>query len=126
MPIINHLPHTGGETATLLWENSSPTASYSGAAETLSDAYTNFEKLRIVYRLTTSNSEEQTVDFTIQTDGNPGFRYGTCCTNSSGNPFARNARLTNSTTITFSACRQNGGTTTSNTMLIPVAIYGIK
>ena len=67
----------GGETETILWENESPSSNFAAQEVTLSQAYTNFSKLRFyfVYR-TTILSPVMWVEYNVQ-DIVDNWRLGT-------------------------------------------------
>ncbi len=52
----------GGETETTLWTNPSPSATFNAQDVTLSQAYTNFAKLRFYYS-GSANQDEQYVEY---------------------------------------------------------------
>lgn len=129
----------GGMTATRLWTNNSPSASFGAQTINLSEAASNFDAVRIVWEYNTSSGV--TAD---NWEGNSGalstlYELGsaTLVGNSTvlqmgavftaSNWYARKAYFASNayTSITFSAPTRGGASGTSNTNLIPILVEGI-
>ena len=59
----------GSETETTLWTNPSPASAFSAQTITLSNAYTNYKRLRFYFRKSTSDSTEYFVEYTKEEIG---------------------------------------------------------
>lgn len=128
MPAVNDLPQ--GESATLLWTNTSPATSFAAQTITLSDLATNYKKLRIeVYR----SSGNYYIDFDL-TDAS--IYYGSSstsrmsiCAKSSDNTniYCRYIYFNDAYDKLYisNGARWNSANTSSN-ICKPAAIYGIK
>lgn len=130
MPTINELPQTAPETATLLWENSNPSASFASQTITLSDTIENYKKLRIeVYR----SSENYNIDFDMTDpsdfNGSSSISRMSICAKSADNTniYARYMYFNGGyNKLYFSNGTRVGGTNTSGNICKPAKIYGIK
>lgn len=114
-----------GFTETSLWTNNAPTSGFANQTVTLSADMNNYDYLKIKYRISTTNSREKSelippTEFDTTNDGRFALG-GTASTN-----YARLLVKVSGTQITISDCKQFGGTTTTNTNLIPTSIVGCK
>lgn len=123
----------GALSETTLWTNANPTSAMAqGATMPLSQAYTNFNYIKIVYRLSTTNATECSViypisEVTASVSGATERRMGIQAYLT--NNYARIIyRPDNATTdsLTISNARQLQGSGTSTTNLIPTEIIGLK
>ena len=122
-------------TETTLWTNSSPTSSFAGQTITLSEIFTNFRYLKIVGRLSTSDSTETVaiypVDFVKRwNQGTPDGR-GALNVAISGSNYMRNIYIATADIgtyikLSFDNALKVGATTSANTNVIPTQIIGIS
>ena len=110
---------------TLLWENSSPAASFAAQTVTLSDSIAHYDFLFIEYLFGTS--VQRYYSKLVLTSGFPSnaiaidLAFNSGAANRTG---SREATIETTTTITFGSGAYNGST--SNAYGIPTAIYGLK
>lgn len=123
----------GAMSETTLWTNPNPTSAMAqGATIPLSQAYTDFDYIKIVYRLSTSNATEGSViypkdDVTASVSAAAERRMGiqAYLTNNYARIIYRPDNVTtNSFTISNARQLQGSGTSTSN--LIPIKVIGLK
>ncbi len=120
-----------------LWSNSSSSSAFSGQTITLSQAWNLFAAIIIYYRPHKDNTstyyysmllEYNTINAHNNTSTNKFALCGRASTSASatsGSMYERAFRFASTTTITFGGGTQAGGTSTSNNVMIPVAVYGI-
>ena len=53
----------GGQTETTLWTNNAPTSAFTSQEISLSQAYTNFKRIRFEFRGSTTDSTEDAVEY---------------------------------------------------------------
>lgn len=139
MAVVNMLPHKSGFKETLLWTNPDRTANFAAKDVTLSETIDTFKVLKIVYAYNQTSAEDtfRTViipvwnlngtDYMYKYAGSAaGYRAACIIETSGGTSRARTFNIKNGTTIHFYGAQNIGGSTTANTTVIPVYIYGIK
>ena len=132
MPVYNRLPQAGGERATALWTNASPTSNFSAQDVVLSQPANIFTSLRIIWKQSDSMEDEYIVDYDLTNI--EGYLGGSQKSRLSFNYYgdsyhmSRGAYFTddNYGTIHFYATSRYGASGTNNHGCIPIAIYGIK
>ena len=121
--ILNEvLPPTASEYRKLLWANPSPTSSFS--AQTLSVLVSDYDEIAIEY---SDNTAYQGIRKTVLTKAGATSTYIFSC---AGGNFARGITVT-TTSVSFNDGMYYGSygganPSTNNSILIPIAIYGIK
>jgi hypothetical protein len=122
----------GSLSETILWTNVSPTSAMgNGTLLTLSQDYTDFDYIMIIYRLSTTNPEEYSViypkDSVTWADTAASSRMGIqgFVTYQYARAISR-LTSTNLNQLNVTNARQLQGTLTSTTVLIPIQIIGIK
>ena len=128
---------------TLLWNNSSPSSTFAGQTISLNSTsalyhnWTDYAAILIYYRphkdntstyyyavlleYGTINAHNSTSTAKFALCG----RASTSASATSGSMYERPFRFDTTSTITFGGGTQAGGTSTSNNVMIPVAVYGI-
>lgn len=125
----------GRLTETVLWTNSSPTSEMAAnTILTLNDDYTNYDFLKITYRLSTTNDTEwdvvmskDSVDTAISETTNSN-RIALCAYGSASVSVRLLSRQDSTTTnkLVASNSRTWGGTGTGTASMIPTKISGLK
>lgn len=116
------LPTEPSEYKKLLWTNPSPTSSFS--AQTLNVPVSDYDEIAIEY---SDNTAYQGIRKTVLTKAGATSTYIFSC---AGGNFARGITVT-TTSVSFNNGMYYGGyggtnASTNNTILIPIAIYGIN
>ena len=130
MAIVNMMPHPGGgtETETTLWTSSS--TSSAAFTATLSQAATNFDRIRIYYYLFGADSpaaiELKVDDLTTFTGGTNTGMIALGAKGSSYNYSRFGQFASNMASISFTTAYRAGASNTSNTYCLPYQISGIK
>ena len=115
-----------------LWENSNPTGNFDGQEVSLSSALSNYDYIKIGYRVSKTNSTAayvimSTSDFINNTSGDDVCRLG-ISVNVGGTLWSRGARYVSNTAINFSKAYKGttgtGSTSTANA--IPTEIIGAE
>lgn len=123
----------GSLSETTLWTNANPTSAMAqGATMPLSQNYSNFDYIKIKYRLSTSDSTEHAViyakediDAAIASTQESRMGIQAYLTNNYARIIYRPDNATYDS-FTMSNARQLQGTGTSTTVLIPTQIVGLK
>lgn len=121
------------ETKTVLWTNPTPTATQAAQDITLSDSMSNYDRIQIEFiRSTSVPTDKLYVDYDTRLNllsdfhGTGKYRMSGCIYTSSNETFVRRIVGNSDTALNISACQKVSGTTTTNTILVLAAIYGIK
>ena len=132
--VINHLP-TNSESETVLWTNSSPSASFSSQTISLSDVASKYKYLRIYYRfyvniydkMYTDFSIDRTVRGTYATRDNGG-RFCLALYHWAGYEVCRTFYFTdyNYNQLVISNCTRIGGSATQNDSCVPLKVVGVR
>lgn len=120
----------GAMTETVLWTNPSPTSTWTYTQMiNLSDDYTNYKYLKVIFRKHTSDNSKRSVliptdEFAISSTGTPltytmGYQSTTAL-------MVRRILSDDSTTMHVSTCRQVNGTQSNDNQIIPYQIIGLK
>ena len=127
MPVYSRLPQAGGERATALWTNASPTSNFAAQTITLSAAMTDFERIEIVYKYTTTGTEYHAyfdvTDYTYT--GSYADEFGIISRPGLAG-YMRRLIMASATTISFTTAYRLNNSGSSNAYAIPVAVYGIQ
>lgn len=136
----------GGNVATL-WTNASPTGAFAAQTITLSEAATNFQKLRIAYKLRKASDVYDTLwaEWNVQVGGDQiAWYYDNKMKNSDthedraryvlsmqagSSQFVRSGYFPttdNFTSFRFNTCYRINAQANNNDLLIPLAIYGVN
>lgn len=131
---INELAHAKGlDEITTLWTNSSPTSSFATQTITLSDEISDYDFIKIVWAISTSETSQYQGVYFIPADtfanylqaknrsvGNLGM------SNTSDYAYTRNVFYASDTSIKFGNCYRVGTTTQANTICIPISVIGCR
>ena len=124
----------GTLTETVLWTNSSPTSSFSAQKVTLNDNISNYTYIKIISKMLTSRSEEETFIFPVDfiktctsggSDGSPKPKLVVGGAQTSINN-ARQAYYASDTSIYFMANYRLNQSGSNNTWHVPIQIIGMK
>lgn len=115
---------------TTLWTNSTPTSSFPNSDITLNNNLSEYDSIRIYYRVSTSNNKTTFVDVSesdfIEMVGIDGtLKVGISCFDG-GTTYLRALNYIDNYTVHFNSAGQLGVTTLSNTKCIPVKICGLN
>lgn len=114
---------------TTLWTNNSPTSSFASQTVTLSDYVSNYDYIKITFRLSTSSTDTLSIlvpkeDYSKYDGTSSGA--GVMHVNSNTG-YCRLARTFTGTSINFAPCwTVFAAAGSNNNLLIPVSIVGIK
>ena len=120
-----------------LWSNSSASSAFSGQTVTLSQSWTNYEAILIYFKSHKDNPTTKHLCLMLPKDTISAFnntstaKFALSCRSSSsdsatsGSMYERPFRFASNTTVTFGGGTQAGGTSTSNNVMIPIAICGL-
>ncbi len=124
------------ETETLIWKNDSPRATFDGKDITLSEPFTNYDQIRIVYRSFTNMNQlgEAELRTSLLASGlydvvtnNPYLGLGGHgASKNYVRLFYRSSSDTDYTKVHFLPCYRVNQENTSNNYCVPLYIYGIK
>lgn len=122
----------GWNSSTLLWSNQSPTSSFTGKTITLSQAFTNFRYIRIVYNAATNKTTQASIIVTREDLQNSSWNDTTVplVSFSGRNPnstsqFTRRIIYSSATQLSISDAYQLAQNITNNSSTIPLYIYGL-
>lgn len=121
----------GGFAETTLWTNSSPTSNFAEQSVSLSQSFTNFDYIKIDYRVSTSTSTSGAIlvskEMLQQATGNNVVKPSLCC-NSGGTGYARSVNYSSNTSLTIAKAYKFSSTSagTSTSVAIPTSIVGLK
>ncbi|MBO7430407.1 MAG: hypothetical protein J6U56_05275 [Spirochaetia bacterium] len=122
----------GWNSSTLLWNNGSSTSSFAAQTITLSQAFTNFRYIRIVFNAATSKTTQASIIVTKEDLQNSLWSDNTKpLVSFSGRAPSANAQFTrrivyvSATQLQITDCYQFGAATTNNSSTIPLYIYGL-
>ena len=117
---------------TVLWTNPSPNADYANATVTLSQSIQNFDFVKIYYKGIKTSTTERSVIFPKET-WNSATRTAHApwlsinCRNGSGStPYVRGIIPETSNTVLFDTVHNIVDGSTTNTIVIPLRICGLK
>ena len=122
---------TGGFSETALWTNSAPTSNFAEQSVTLSQSFTNFDYIKINFRVSTSTSTSGAIlvskEMLQQATGNNVVKPSLCC-NSGGTGYARSVNCSSNTSLTIAKAYKFSSTSagTSTSVAIPTSIVGLK
>lgn len=115
---------------TVLWTNSSPTSSLSSVTLNLLSDISQFDYVKITYRIDTSNSKELSAFWTLtdfmdsaDTAGHNEAMFGA---RFSDYEYARRVRGVTSTTVTLSSASAIYAQVSNTSRVIPLKIIGLK
>ena len=115
----------GSGAETTLWTNANPTSTYSSGTATLSQSMANFTYLKIVYRQSTTDSDEMStlvpVDDLANSDARISISWSV-----SNNIWSRNIAKVSNTSVTIGTCYKQAGANQGNSYVIPLNVVGIK
>lgn len=120
----------GALSETVLWTNPSPTSNLSIGNKTLSQSVDNFKKIRVYYRLSTSNSTTSYVTYDVEefkkfllagTNAAAGIAY-----RAPNISYVRTFYYVDTTTISFGSCYKLRATSTDDSLIIPTKVCGLK
>lgn len=130
---VRYIPIQVGEGTfqeTTLWENSSPTASFSGQAVTLSDDITNYDYVRIYWNNNTSSSENASIivptDIMAMSGAVAGSIQITLGSRTSVDNRVRIVRYSSDTDLIIGDNRSVGEAGGNNNGIIPIKITGLS
>ncbi len=120
----------GKMTETTLWTNSSPTSTMADTTATLSDNLSNYDYLKVTYRISTSNATTNEVivpvsDFKAMKYGNT-YNFMGVSAYVSSLAYCRPIEYTSETTIKIYQARKLYNSGYGNTIAIPTKISGLK
>lgn len=122
----------GGETETTLWTNPSPNAYFPQQTVTLSDDYTNYDKIAIYYRVSATDSAESRVIYASNDITDDWFGssrepfFGGLCVMTSSIYFRYFAKGSDPNKFTFYVSYKAGSVSSSTDYCIPTKITGIN
>lgn len=114
----------------ILWSNSAPTSSFANKDITLNTNLSDYDTIRVYYRVSTSNSKTAFIDvlksdFEEMNGTNGTLKVGLACFDDNTS-FLRAVNYVNASTIHFNSAGQIGVTTTNNAKCIPVKVCGLN
>lgn len=121
MALIRPLPQS--QTGVTLWNNNNPNSSFSGQNVTLSNSMSNYAKIRVEFRVSTTESSSFYLETTKSASTN--FRISPIM-QISGDTYTRYMYPNNDTEMHFGGCYKNNTADAGNAYIIPIAIYGIN
>ena len=123
----------GALTETVLWTNPSPTSTWVYTQMiNLSDDYTKYKYLKVIFRNSTTNSSERSVliptdEFAISgTENTVTYMMGYLLSSTSLALMTRRILPDDSTTMHVTTCRQVNGTQLNDNLVIPKQVIGLK
>lgn len=111
------------QTGVTLWSNNNPTSSFSSQNVTLSNSMSNYAKIRVEFRVSTTESSSFYFESAGTTSTN--FKISPAMQISS-DVYTRYIYLSNDTEMHFGGCYKNNTADAGNAYIIPIAIYGIN
>lgn len=121
MALIRPIPQS--QTGVTLWSNNNPSGSFSSQNVTLSNSISNYAKIRVEFRVSTTESSS----FYLETTGSAftNFRISPTMQISS-DTYVRYVYPNNDTEMHFGGCYKNNTADAGNGFIIPIAVYGIN
>lgn len=117
----------GGMTETLLWENDSPTTTFSAKTITLSDSMDNYDYIKILYYV---ESRNDAISLYVKSDeiatSSTGKNIRTISGYTGGRVLARYFYKSSDTTIYFSGAQQLNKAYSETSSIKPLAVYGVN
>lgn len=115
----------GSGAETTLWTNANPTSNYTSGTETLSQSMGNFTYLKIVYRQSTTDSDEMATLVPVSNLGNADARISISW-NVSSTIWSRNIAKVSDTSVSIGISYKQAGANQGNANVIPLSIIGVK
>ena len=120
----------GGMSEKVLWTNPSPTSSFPQTACSLSESIDNFDYIKILYRVSTSNNTQGVAIWPISTikisTGGSNHIRASFTTQTSANIYSRVIAYVSNTSLQIGQSIALNTSGTDNATGIPLAIYGLK
>ena len=121
----------GGMSEKVLWTNANPTSSFNASACSLSESVDNFDYIKVLYRVSTSNSTQGSALWPVATiktssGGANKIRASFASQNANSVIYARIIGYNNAQSLQIGVSSVWGQSLNDNTTVIPLNIIGIK
>lgn len=115
---------------TVLWTNPNPTSSFSPTACSLSESIDNFDYIKVLYRVSTSNNTQGSAIWptsTIKIGGGANkIRASFSAQNASSVIYSRIVGYNSTTSLQIGQCSAWNQSLSDNALAIPLKIIGLK